>query len=772
MKKVSWLIVEIIFLLFHFVIYSSARAEVEILGDQAILSGEVDFGIQGVGISGKKDSKFEEYRDIPEYPVLNSFDFKLEGKEKPYYLEIGGVDFLQKDEYYFFRAGKWGRFRLEFEWDRVPHRFANEATFVLHRVGDGKYAISDTTQAAFEAQDPLPDTPASITNTAALARTLVAGGESIDLRLERRIGRANFHYTPTENWTFDGSLILERRKGTRPIGTGTYERVGTAVGDTFKVLGIELPETIDYKTYDGNFGINFGRKDWTLNLQYHFSFFNNEIEALEWDNPFRLTDLDSATNRGRFQMGRLNLPPDNSANDVSLSGTVLLPHKTKFTGTISYGRFSQNETFLPYTSNSAIIATNVTGTPPALTLARPQKDLNGDVKTWFQNYLLTNQMIKNVTINTFYRFYDFDNNSDTILFPGYAAFGESAWRTTISPSAGLNFPVLSEPISFRKQNAGIGGIWRTIPMLFLKMNYEFERWERENRNIKDSDEHIVGGSVQLKPKTWWDLRLGYRYGNRKIGEYDPELEMADLRQFDQSDRKRHFADILLNIFPMENLTATLSSSYGVDRYDETSYGLRRNNQYSSALDITYSPLHWMSFFGHYSYERYVAEMRSLSKTATVTTGNTWRNATNTTWDSKIKDNVHNFGLGGNFTFIPKKLELQTSYNLTYAIGDIETRNPFGVPANAVLNATAFGWPSTSSRLHELKTSLSYHISKNFTVGAAYLFEKFDISDYALDIMQPYMFGITADDSLRYLFLNVRIDDYRAHVIGGFLKIRF
>ena len=62
MKKVSWLIVEIIFLLFHFVIYSSARAEVEILGDQAILSGEVDFGIQGVGISGKKDSKFEEYK--------------------------------------------------------------------------------------------------------------------------------------------------------------------------------------------------------------------------------------------------------------------------------------------------------------------------------------------------------------------------------------------------------------------------------------------------------------------------------------------------------------------------------------------------------------------------------------------------------------------------------------------------------------------------------------------------------------------------------------
>jgi hypothetical protein len=58
------------------------------------------------------------------------------------------------------------------------------------------------------------------------------------------------------------------------------------------------------------------------------------------------------------------------------------------------------------------------------------------------------------------------------------------------------------------------------------------------------------------------------------------------------------------------------------------------------------------------------------------------------------------------------------------------------------------------------------------VGAGYLYEKFDLKDFALDIMQPYMFGITADSSLRYLFLNGRIDDYRAHVIGGFMKIRF
>jgi hypothetical protein len=309
-------------------------------------------------------------------------------------------------------------------------------------------------------------------------------------------------------------------------------------------------------------------------------------------------------------------------------------------------------------------------------------------------------------------------------------------------------------------------------LLSLKANYEFERWDRKNRNIENSDEYIVGGSVQLKPKTWWDLRLGYRYGIRRVGEYDPEFEMADLRQFDQADRKRYLADTLLNIFPMENLTLTLSSSFGMDRFDETSFGLKRNRQYGGAFDITYSPLPWMSLFGHYSFQRYDADMRSLAKTATVTIGDTWRNAANTTWDSEIKDNVHSFGLGGNFALIPKKLEFQTSYNFIYAIGDIETRNPFVVPANAALNTTAFGWPSTSSRLQEFRATLSYSVSKNITVGAGYLFEKFDLKDFALDIMQPYMFGITADSSLRYLFLNGRIDDYRAHVIGGFMKIRF
>ncbi|MCZ7624514.1 MAG: MtrB/PioB family outer membrane beta-barrel protein [Candidatus Methylomirabilis sp.] len=152
------------------------------------------------------------------------------------------------------------------------------------------------------------------------------------------------------------------------MSTGTYERrLVPGLGDTFRVLGIEPPEPLDHQTTQIGFATDLSGDGWIVNLGYDYMNFSNDTTRLHWQNPFNNTDElapgAGAFNRGRFAEAQIQLFPDNHSHAVTGSGSVFLPFKTQFTGSLSHTWLFQDDRFLPFTLNSAILATNAPGSP-------------------------------------------------------------------------------------------------------------------------------------------------------------------------------------------------------------------------------------------------------------------------------------------------------------------------------------------------------------------------------------------------------------------------
>src|SRR5262249_54208957 len=148
------------------------------------------------------------------------------------------------------------------------------------------------------------------------------------------------------------------------------------------------------------FGVSYIRERWGLNFDYTFSKFRNRIHSLTFDNPFRATDLQATGsggvfNRMAFARGIFALPPDNEANSFLLSGFVDLPHNSRWASAIGWSFWRQDEEFVPYTLNSAIVAS---GLPPGGSAtdvnSLPRRSLEGSVDTFSQDHLFTTELGK------------------------------------------------------------------------------------------------------------------------------------------------------------------------------------------------------------------------------------------------------------------------------------------------------------------------------------------------------------------------------------------
>lgn len=761
-----------------------AEQEMELDGRKFTLFGDAQFALQLKEFSnGTRTSKFEEYQDVARGFVFDFFQFGLEGKDNPYYLRGSGTKISRDDQSFDVAFGKYGELTVNFSWDEIPHFFStgsktlltqtSSGNFVFNNVGDRQFFTNNDPTSPPAAQD------AGDAATAGLARQLVSNAPSIDLRLHRQRAKGDILYTlyPTIDfkWNFRFHVDNEDKNGNRALSTGVYERRPVAgLGDTYRVLGIELPEPIDHHTTQVGFATDLSGDGWVVNLGYDYVNFSNDASILHWQNPFNNTDEIAVSgnnlNRGRFAESQIQLFPDNHSHSITGSGSVSLPFKTQFTGNLSSAWIFQNELFLPYTLNRAIVATNVPGTPLAADLPLPRSSLDGEIRTLTQSYALTNRAIPSTTLNAFYRYYDYDNQSPSILFPGYAAAADSFWRINFDDPA---FPIQSVPKSYTKQNAGLDGSWHALRSLTLKAGYEYERWDRTNRETDATNEHIAKVALDFKPLSWLLARASYRHGEREFeGTYTPGLEFKDLRKFDQANRVRNLAETLVQVTPIESLSVSGTFRYLNDDFDDSAFGVKRQHEYSLGFDINYTPLQWMALYGFYVHEFGKFEMRNISKT-----GSTNFNIANA-WDSSSDDRTQSVGAGLNATLIPSRLTLNLGYNYSLAKGKILTTNPNTIEANFRAGAQAFPFPDTKSQLHNIRAVLNYVLNKNITIGTRYTFEQYRLNDFAWDILQPYLFPINpttspiADNPVRFLLLDSRYSNYDVHVFGGFIRVQF
>ncbi|HVR71807.1 MAG TPA: MtrB/PioB family outer membrane beta-barrel protein, partial [Vicinamibacteria bacterium] len=295
--------------------------------------------------------KFLEYRSIPEYGAVPFVRFA--GNEKFRY-DFAAWNALEDTARYQFRADP-GPVRIEALYQRVPHLFGTANRSLLADVGGGSFALANAQQQewqrAIEQQHAANRAGVNFTFLNNLVENAVASSAPIDVRLLRQRGHVDIDLTRDAPVAVRLSYFQENRRGNR--GSGTSFGFSNVV---------ETAEPIDYRTRDLGLSAEWTQPWGLVRGAAHFNQFTNHIPVQTFDNPFRATDATDASaysapgsgSIGGASFGRLALPPDNKAMTGSIGAAFKFAKKARLTVDASLGQWTQDEAFIPFTTNSAI----------------------------------------------------------------------------------------------------------------------------------------------------------------------------------------------------------------------------------------------------------------------------------------------------------------------------------------------------------------------------------------------------------------------------------
>ena len=139
---------------------------------------------------------------------------------------------------------------------------------------------------------------------------------------------------------------------------------GTSGGNPAAAI---VPEPVDYETDQIDVVLGYLGKKGQFELGYHLSLFRNDKTSLTWENPFTGPWAPAASFPAG--LGRLGLPPDNEAHQITFSGGYTLGATTRVTATMAYGRMTQDDDFLPFTINPGLL----------FTTTWPRSSLDGEI---------------------------------------------------------------------------------------------------------------------------------------------------------------------------------------------------------------------------------------------------------------------------------------------------------------------------------------------------------------------------------------------------------
>ncbi len=499
----------------------SKDEEAEVRSGQGLLE-DYEGEVTGRGLwysNREKAGRYLEYRDLPRGGVLDLFRFQNRRKvDDLYYFKAEGRDVSQEDQRVDLSAGRYGMFDLNVRWDRIPHRFGNDAITLYRGIGTGRLTIDDTVQQDLQA--------ATNANNQAfrLGRHLdesqhLRGLDDVMLQREQVHGDMKWYWWDPLRLSLD--VDFERRDGVRP----TFGSFGFA--NTVQIL-----EPIDYQTFGTRAAVSYAQGPVDAEGWYRLQTFNNGEESLTWDNPFRLTDsatLGPAT-------GRMALDADNQMHELGLKSGYQIAERTRVSGNASWA-FTRSSTDLqPYTSNTALVRTRTLSPPfdafdPA---ALGQHQFTG--KKFTQNYDLnfTTRPWDPVEFKAYGRYQVVNDLRETIAFPGHVRT-DSTW---------LNAAPTIAPESYDRSKA-VGGLKTTVHLPWilsrLKPGYEFEAIFRDGRQVETTYEHESSLDLETDWLDWLSTDVGFAYGHRDARDFTPP-EAAEalrfLRQFDTVDRNR------------------------------------------------------------------------------------------------------------------------------------------------------------------------------------------------------------------------------------------
>jgi MtrB/PioB family decaheme-associated outer membrane protein len=709
--------------------------------------------------SDTDSAKFIEYRDL-EDGVTGSLRLSGESADGERYLDLAADNIAYDDARYRFGYGSVGRYSIAVDYNLIVHNFGNNGKMLFTRTGAGRYEVADATQQALQSAITANQRLLTFPFLNNLVQPFLANATVVDVGLQRDrlLVRADLGRMAAFNW--GAEFFQEKRDGTRPFGA------------TFGFNNItELPEPIDYTTQDAELSGEWNSERAGLRFGYRTSKFENDVPTVIWDNPFRFT---SSTDASAYQapgtasvngsaLGFADLAPDNEANTLFLSGRARFGQSWFVNGSASYINMKQDDALLPYTLNTSLQGINFDGSrfDPTNVANLPERNADNEVDVMTATAQAGTDLGENFDLTFRYRFYDYDNKSKRIEFPGYVRY-HGVWE---------DIARISVPYGYTREDASAELGWDINAKSRLALSYGLQSWDREFREVESSDEDILRLTFDTRPMDRLTLRARYEIGDRSIDGYDVEAAEASfvepeavtlpesLRRYDEAERSYDDYNLQAQWFATDAWNFTFGVTGRDEDYDESELGLQSDDifQYNAELAFVPSDAMTLYLFGQWAdRQTFMVSRQSGATPSTNPLDN---------WQVDFDESTATLGLGFTANFA-KSWTADLSVRRSDSNGDADfTAFPGGAPLASPPRTAAQDFSNyEDTELTAALAKLGYKINDRFSLGLGYLWEDYTIDSFILQDLQNYLPGA--------LLLNANNGDYTGKVLYFDLGIKF
>lgn len=665
------------------------------------LFGSVTMGGAG-STQNVKSFKFGEYSGVfgdNGYAVGGA---DLNYSQKSYFVNVFAEDLGLNNRNMQMEAGSYGDYKVSVGYSELPHYISNVSQSPYEGIGGTSLQ--------------LPGNFVKANTTTAMRMTSL---NDSDLTMKRSAESFGIAKSFGEDLDFKASFKNEDKNGVYSLG-GTF---GTTGGNTRAIV---LPEVINQSAKDFTATLAHNTEKYQAQLDYSLSIFNNNVKSMTFENPYSGTAMAAS--------GLISLPQDNQYWKVGASGGVDLPLASRLSAVAEYGAMTQNDTLLPF----------ALGTSTGL-LPRATADAEIDIVHLLLN--ASSNPLPGLNLTAKYRHYETINKTPQTLF--LYAKNDTLTQATMTS----DFALYSQPYEYKQNLMTLDGVYHLFKGTNLKMGYAYELMDRTGREVGQTNEYTfktgiksnyfssfsVGFDASIAKRNEtdaynssrvFDQRHTQEYINAQLAAGVPRSSLFDenilLRRYDVADRDRVKYGANLTFFPITDATVGVYYNYKNDQFGKSILGLNSSETHSITADVNYTPSETTSYFAYYTYERVYTQQTSLSFNSAATALDRTRN-----WTANHDDDVNTIGLGVNRALMRKKLNL----GFDYALSDSTTAITFLNGTSAVV-ANPVNPPNLNTLRHTFRLNSMYRYTKNLDLGARYIFEKYENSDFLLQYFTP------------------------------------
>lgn len=609
-------------------------------------------------------------------------------------------------------AGEQGRQRLRLHYRRLSSYQFDDARTPVRGAGSATLSLP----ASWQATGP---TTTGMTN---LDESLV----DVNLWQRRHSLKLDYQRLLHPAWTLQTEFRQDRVNGTRVLGAVT----GATGGNARAAL---LPAPVDYDTRMASIGFAYASTNLHWHISWQGSVFANGAPALSWPTLYS-QHAQWAAGSG-FPAGRnqLALEPDNHAQQLSTGGSLILSPTQRLQLDASVGSQRQNAAFLPYTVNTALLPV----------LDAPHDTLQGRIDTARLDLRLHSRLSPRLNLVSRLGYRDRDNRTPIAAFQRVR--GDAVVQ---QPSADAR---LNRPYGLREARAAVDASYRLNTRLRLESGLEQLHTERsysEIINMREATAKLglrssVGNSVALVGEYRHQRRRSDDYiGNRPYLEtHVPGSVGTDafenhplLRKYYLSERDRDQARLQTNWQALSALSLGAALAWSRDDYPDGFLGLNHSTLQSATLDFNYAAGGDLRINGFWNRDQYRNAQSGRAFRGNVP-ADAWNPERN--WQLTATDRFDTWGIGlGREALrlqlgaqqVPGTLDLNLEYSHSRSSGHFDNST-----GSALASASL---PALGTQLDSIDVSARYAWSARSSLRLAFIHERYDSKDFALDGVGP------------------------------------